>query len=728
MIRRDMVIDVETESLEDIRLGAYSYCIHPSTDVLCVSWRPLDDPPGTERVWFPGLRLNPSFLLWKFVNEVLGRESGPNPPVFLPGDTSMPVELRESLARGDRWWAHNAFFERCWYDQVMIPRYGWHRVPDDTWWCSAALAAYYGYSQNLERAGIGVGTRMTKDTIGRSLMMRMSPINKRTRAVLAEWPQNLYRLGEYCKTDVSSEAELIRSLPPMPAAERATWLLDQRLNLRGLPLDRELVVAGAASSALIQRDARRRLPALTGGAVTTPGQVGRIREYVEQRTGRRLPDLQAVTVAQLLLDDEIPNDVREVLRIRQDAGTAAIKKFAKESAAISHDPSARFRGGFVYYGAHTGRWTGRVVQPTNMPRAHFSGEDETEAGITAIKSGDLDQMIDADRASLDAARARAADAGRDFATWRPSATETLTKCVRASITAPEGRTFVAADWAGIELRVLTWFARDSAGLRRIVEHGSSQLYLDMAEAVFGQQVTKADTFRYTVGKAGRLGCGYGMGPYARDRVAGRWVARIDDHGRPYGGFVEYARAYGIEITHATLRLAERVVSVYRDTNQEVAQLWYRCHNAVVSVAESGYPEEINGVKFSRCRGALVLGLPSGRELFYPRIRVEERKGRKSLSYMGDKNKKWQRLHLYGGLIVENIVQAMSRDILVPAMHRVSERYDIVSHCYDEIVSEVMIGQEPECAAYMDAAMCDPLHWCPDLPLETEIWTGKRYRK
>lgn len=316
---------------------------------------------------------------------------------------------------------------------------------------------------------------------------------------------------------------------------------------------------------------------------------------------------------------------------------------------------------------------------------------------------------------------------------RQTATNTLIKCVRSMITAPFGRTFVAADWSGIELRVLTWFVKDTTGLQRIVEHGSSQLYLDMAKAVFGREVSKKETFEYTVGKAGRLGCGYGMGPYTREMGDdGKLHAVFDEYGRPFGGFVEYARNYGIEITPTTLELAERVVDIYREENPLVQQSWDKCHKAAIKAVKNRYPEEFNGVKFStRTIGnktALVLRLPSGRELFYPWVGLESRKGRESLVYWGDKNKKWVKNHLYGGLIVENIVQAMSRDILTPSMLSISELYDIVSHCYDEIVCEVPLDKAEECAKFMDRTMCQELPWSKGLPLQTEIWNGARYKK
>lgn len=255
----------------------------------------------------------------------------------------------------------------------------------------------------------------------------------------------------------------------------------------------------------------------------------------------------------------------------------------------------------------------------------------------------------------------------------------------------------------------------------------------MAKAVFGREVSKKETFEYTVGKAGRLGCGYGMGSYTKEmNKNGELVPSLDEYGRPFGGFVEYARNYGIEITLATLELADRVVDVYREENPLVKKSWDRCHKIAVQVAKTGYSAEFNGVKFSiRTVGnkkALVLGLPSGRELFYPWVGLESRKGRESLVYWGDKNKKWVKCHLYGGLIVENIVQAMSRDILTPSMLTISEVYDIISHCYDEIVSEVLIDKAEECAKFMDRTMCQELSWARGLPLQTEIWSGPRYKK
>lgn len=387
----EFVIDAETESLEDIGLGAYSYCIHPSTDVLCFSWRLLRGKPGTERVWFPGKRINPAYLLHKMF-----RFKSAGPRVFVPGSFEVPPELKKAIEEDAIFYAHNAFFEQCWWKLVMSKKYGWPEIRPEQWRCSAAQSAYHGFSQSLERACLGVGTEIAKDLEGSALMKKMSPIGKRTKKILDNWDENLFRLGQYCKTDVASEADLIMSLPPLPENEQKIWLLDQKINFTGIPIDRELVEAGARSSDLLDIEARKKLPVLTDGKVIKPGEIARIQKWVEDRTGRKLPNLQAPTVEQLIKNPLTPANVAEVLKIRQDSGSAAIKKYTKAAETIRHDPTSRFRGGNTYYGTHTGRWAGRVVQPANMPRAHFKTDEQTENAIKAIKSGSLEEMEKAD--------------------------------------------------------------------------------------------------------------------------------------------------------------------------------------------------------------------------------------------------------------------------------------------------------------------------------------------
>jgi DNA polymerase bacteriophage-type len=698
---RYLVLDFETESEEDIKLGPYAYCIHPSTEVMCLSWRFIDEPVGSERVWFPDLY----------------------------GDTSIPDELAQSLASNDRWWAFNAFFERCAWEIIMVQRWGWPAVPFDKWWCAAALAAYYGYAQQLETCCDGMHLDVGKDTDGGALMKSMMTPGKRSKKVIEAWDDNLIRLGEYCKDDVAAEAEIIKSLPAMPEAERKLWLLDQDINWRGIPLDRKLIVSAAAINETIQSDARKRLPVLTNGAIKTPGQIAKIKTWIEEQTGEALYNLRAPTVEKLLDDELIEPAVEEVLQIRQDAGTAAIKKFKKMKAAIDNDPTSRFRGGYMHYGAHTGRPTGKIVQPTNMPRAHFNSGEEVERAASAIVSGDLARVKGADEYSLKQAKAYAESKGKLWTAadeWRPTVTNTLTKTVRSSVTAPDGKVFVANDFSGIELRALTWYVKDMRNLDRIVKHGSSQLYLDMATKIFKRRVTKDDTFRYTTGKSARLGCGYNMGSYRKNSDGS---PHIDEEGNPHGGFMDYAKSYGINLT---CELADEAVNAYREDNPLVVKSWSKLYRRFKSVLLEGFAMSFNGVRISRVRRgntySMVLKLPSGRELWYPDVRIKRSKGRDTIVYKAYIKKKWVDAYLYGGLILENIIQGMSRDLHMPAMLKVNEKYPVVMHCYDEIASEVFEHEAEECDRFMKKVMCQRQSWCKDLPLDVEGWISRRYKK
>ena len=647
---RAIVIDFETESLTDLKkLGAYAYSVDPSTDAMCLAWQDADD-------WHPSL--------------------------WTPDEHDCPTELVDAIAGGAIVWAFNAFFEKSIWRNVMVPRYGWPDVPDNQWACLAARAAYYGYSQNLDRCAAGVSLDVSKDTVGHRVMMQLCNPKKRSKKTIADYAVNLEILYEYCKKDVQVEMDLYQQLPELPDTERKNWLLDQEINQLGIPFDVELVKAAVDCAAQINKNARNLLPRITDGAVSTPNQVAKILEFCKSR-GVYLANLQADTVDQLVDRKTLPDDVRQVLKIRKQAGTAAIKKFARAQQQLV---DGRIRGGFVYYGAHTGRWTGKGVQPTNMPRMHFKGEEETEEAIRAIKSRDLGEVARLDKANP---------------------TDVLTKSVRPSITAEMGKTLVCGDFAGIELRVLTWLVGDQDSLDRIVEHGSGQLYLDMAEAIFDRKVSKSDTYEYTAGKSARLGLGYQMG-------AGRYV--------------DMAAGYGIKIPP---ELAEKVVRVYRNKNPLVTDAWNAVKKCVTNTLTDGFPTKWRNIlfRYNPEYKALVITLPSKRELWYPGAHLDEdEKGYETIFYYGDKMGKWLKQKLYGGLLIENIVQAIARDLLCYSMRSLGKDYDVVSHCYDEIVIEVLKKLAEQCVKDMTKAMTTPPQWAAGLPLGVDLWTGKRYRK
>jgi len=653
------ILDFESEATVDIKqCGAYAYSVHPDTDVMCLSWRLATGAPGTERLWHPG---------WT-------RESN-----------EIPYELQIAVsATAIEFHAFNAFFESCFWANVMVKRYGWPEIAPKRWHCLAARSAYRGYSQNLARCAEGLRLPEDKDNEGHKIMMAMCRVGKRSKKVLADWDANQKKLRSYCKKDVEVEALIYHTVPPLPEKEEKIWRLDQQINREGLPFDEELVDSAQVAIDKIQKDARHQLPILTGGAVETPGQIAKIQKWANQYLPKPLDNLQAPTVEDLLASWSCPDNVREVLEIRQRAGTAAVKKFSRAKQQLVN---GRARGLFVYYGAHTGRWTGKGTQPTNMPRLKYKTQEETEEAIRAIKSCDFAQIV-----ALDP----------------ENPTNVLTKSVRPSVEAAPGKVFVASDFCGVELRGLTWLVDDKVALDTIRRKGSSQLYLDMAAQIYKRPISKeGDPFEYTCGKASKLGCGYQMGP---DR------------------FVEMAKdTYGVTVS---LDLARTSVDVYRKSNPLTVQAWGTVKGMIVDVVKDGFPRQYRDVlKFRFVKGSLIMKLPSGRELFYPRARIEETKFGEGVCYLGEKDGRLVKKRLYGGLTIENATQALSRCLLVDSMLELARRgFQTVSHCYDEIVSEVDEDRADECLAAHNEILTKSPDWCKDLPLAIESWIGRRYRK
>lgn len=652
--KKAIVLDFETESTADLKnVGGYAYSVHPSTDVMCLSWRDVNQEPGLEELWIP--------------------------------DSDNPESLFEEIENGAELWAFNAAFEKHIWQNVMVKKYGWPEVRADQWHCLAALSAYYGYSQNLDRCAAGLSIT-GKDAEGHKIMLALCNPKKRSKKTLADYDNQLSKLYDYCRQDVDVEANIYHILPGLPQEERKIWLLDQEINDRGIPFDVDLIDSAVKCTDMIIDNAKKLLPRLTDGMIETPGQIKKIIKFCKGR-GVELPNLQAPTVDKVLKDKnkskKYPDDVLRVLEIRQQASGAAVKKFNKAKVSVV---DGRFRGGFVYYGAHTGRWTGKGVQPTNMPRMHFKNAEEVEEAIKAIASRDLSYI-----AKLDP----------------KNPINVLTKSVRPSVTAPDGKKFICGDFAGIELRVLTWLVGDQPSIDRMIEYGSSQLYLDMAEAIFSRPITKGDTYEYTAGKSARLGLGYQMGP---------------------NRYVDYADTYDIELS---LKVAKKVVRLYRQSNPLVKKSWYAVKKAAMSTLTDGMTRFYNkdiAFKYSANYKALIIRLTSGRELWYPGAFIDEDGEYDTIRYYGDVEGKWVKKKLYGGLIIENIVQALSRDLLCYSMHMLSsDGYDIVSHCYDEIVLEVDESDDGAAEA-MTKAMTTTPAWAKGLPLAVDMWEGKRYRK
>lgn len=633
-------IDFETRSELDIKsVGAWKYSCHPSTEVLCIA---SFNPEYSQIDLFRKEKLNISL------------------PLFKPGESFE---------------AHNAFFEYAIWHNIMVSRYGWPVVPEDQWYCSAAKAAYHGLPRKLEDAGKALNLDVQKDAEGSRLMLQMSkprPNWKKT-GKSPKWFEDkarLERLYEYCKQDVRAEYALSQALDDLPRTERKLWLLDQKINRRGIYCDVELANSAIEIIETLEADANLELHRITDGMVSTPNQRDRILTWLADECYRP-EDLTADTVEWELKNGRLTPNARRVLEIRQLHSKASTKKF---TAMIDRADEIdwRIRDTLFFHGAHTGRWTGTGIQPQNYYRPDFERPEIELLAIPAILRHDADEL--------------------EFLFGSPITP--LSSSLRATLCAAPGHDLIGADYASIEARVLLWLVKDKDALE-LIEQGID-LYVDMAAAIYGipsEQVTKAQR---QLGKTAILGLGYGMG--------------VDK-------FFSTCSNFGIKIDYF---LAEKTVSIYRQKYRKVVRFWWQINQHAINTTGP----------FSKHGRFLQLRLPSGRPLHYcdPELTLN-RFHEPALSYMSinPRTQKWEREETYGGKLTENMVQAISRDIMALGMLRAENAgYPIVMTVHDEVVAEV--SKEFGSVDEFVHLFCQKEKWYKDCPVSAEGWRGERYRK
>ncbi len=631
----DIFIDFETRSRVDLRVsGVNRYARDPSTEVLCMAYAIEDGLVG----------------LWK------------------PGDMH-PTMLLYAVAIGSLLHAHNAGFERAIWQHIMVERYDWPPIPLEHWRCTAAKAAYANHPRSLD----GASSRLLpeeyhKDGEGWKVMLKTCKPDSK-----GEWVEDdatLQRLYTYCQQDVEVERKLDEVLPDWPDSEVEVWQLNERINDRGVPIDRELCEGAAYILDTTLSGLADRISEMTKGEITTGNQVLRIRKFVAERgVSMTCLDKDAVAGA---LEGELPEDVRDVLQLRQLTAGAAAKKFISVLGIAEEDDRAR--GMFMYYSAATGRFGSGKTQFHNMKK----GGDRGTSFRDTVISKDMDLV------GLMYGNAMVSVLGRN---------------VRSLVCVPEGHKLLRIDASQIECRILHWLAGDEKMLDMF--RAKEDPYIKFACKIFNKAMIGKDDHERAVGKAAVLGLGFGMG-------AVRFVGQVKEQA-------------GVEIIE---RFARRVVKLYRAENALVTQLWNKYEAAAKTCVETGQTTRVGKIIFHMENEYLKVTLPSGRQLFYykPAFRKGQRGPR--FEYLGPTGirHKWA-----GGLLVENIVQAIARDILVHAMLIMQDRQvPIVMHVHDEAMAQVRLHFVDGTKERMMAAMTKSPKWAAGLPLAAELKVAERY--
>lgn len=583
-----------------------------------------------------------------------------------------PAAFVDAVKAGSTIVAHNYQFEHA-ICQGVLRRQGWPKICLEQWSCTMARCLVAGYPASLEAAGPAAGLPILKDHTARDLMLRFA--RPRSLEPLVWWhetdPVRYKRLQEYCARDVAVERELDRRIPELSRRERILFEIDHLINARGMPVDHALV-SDLADVADIARDhLTRDIRKLTGGMVKSLNQVAQLRGWLGLQ-GVETDDLRRGTVVGLLADEHLNGPARVALQARLDASRSSTAKLTAISEAASRD--GRVRGTFQYYGAsRTGRWAGRRLQPQNLFRSVIK---DVPGALKVIRAG-------AEPADLDML-------------FETGALGVVASCLRSTIQAPAGFHLAIADFSQIEARVLAWLAGQDDVLK---------VFADGKEDIYVATARKIGSPNRLLGKVLTLACGYGMGATK---------------------FQATALGYGLVLEAEE---AERSVTLWREANPRIVNMWWELHKALMRVVRSpGASERCFHVELIRRPGALLIKLPSGRHLVYRKPHIQKNdKGYDEFCYQGAIGSTWTHMRSWPGKITENVTQAVARDIMAEAMIGLQD-LPLIATIHDELIAEVAAAEADSTLERMLQVMRQTPAWAGGLPMNAAGVVASRYHK
>lgn len=696
-------IDFETRSAVDLkRSSTHAYALDPSTDAWCMAYC-FDE----EHV-----------QLWKM-------------------GEPFPTDLRLALNSGKvEFVAHNAPFELTIWNHLMHPRHGWPLLPPERTYCTMAMAYAMALPASLENAGAALGLDVAKDMDGRRLMLQMAQprgVNKDGSLIWWDDEQRKERLYAYCKNDVIVERELEKRMHPLSDDERKVWLLDHAINERGVMVDLPTIDLAMTTIATEKVRLDEAIQKASGDYIKGASDITGLKEFVRFH-GIPIESLGKAEVKKTLQQTGLPPAVREALLIRQEGAKSSTAKLKAMADAVS--PDHRVRGILQYHGAGTGRWAGRKIQPQNFPRGELLPSEINDA----IKYLGKPQML---------------------SILYGNPLQVISDCLRAMIIAKPGHDLIAADFSSIEARVLAWLADQQSTLDIFTLN--EDIYVHAAAKIFNIQTTEVTKAQRQVGKTAVLALGYQGGVGAFQTMAKSFgidmsaayvsllqSATATEKAKAEKAWELYnAKTHDEPIPYEIFIASDLTKQAWREANSEVVAYWRDLNNAaksatldptkVFTAGPASHPHR--QVRFKKSGSFLWCRLPSGRKLCYPYPQIKEitppweteedekKKTYPALVYKGvdSKTRTWQTQVAYGGLLAENITQAVARDFLVTAMFNAEEKgYKVIFHVHDELVAEVPedFGSVEE----LETLITVQPEWGKDCPISAEGWRGKRYRK
>ena len=608
------------------------------------------------------------------------------------GDT-VPEEIIRALADDSVIkWAYNASFERVclsvWLRRNYPQYFSSYSIEDDTvrnyldpssWRCSLVWGAYMGLPLSLEGIGKVLKLENQKMAEGKALIRYFCVPCKPTKAnggrmrnLPEHDPVKWSTFIAYNKRDAETEMAIQQKLSkfPVPDFLWEEYHLDQEINDRGIQLDMVLVEQAIAIDNRSREELSAKMRQLT--ALENPNSVQQMKEWLTKH-GLEVDSLDKKAVKELL--KTAPPELAEVLELRRQLAKSSVKKYQAMQNAVCAD--GRARGMFQFYGANrSGRWAGRLIQLQNLPQNHMTHLEDARRLVRAGDYALLSALYD-------------------------SVPEVLSELIRTAFVPRDGYKFIVSDFSAIEARVLSFLASESWRLKVFAENGD--IYCASASAMFHVPVEK-----------------HGQNSHLRQK------GKIAELALGYGGSVGALKSMGaLEMGLAEEEL-QPLVDAWRTSNPNIVQFWWDVDNAVKTTVRQRLDTETHGIRFRYRSGMLFIILPSGRQLCYVKPKMGTNKfGGESVTYEGvGSTKKWERIESYGPKFVENIVQAISRDILMYAMRTLSHCF-IVGHVHDELIIECSMDVSPD-------AVCEQMGrtppWIGGLNLRADGYETMFYKK
>ena len=619
-----------------------------------------------------------------------------NEPVVvydLTAGDEIPTEILAALSDDNvTKWAFNASFERVclsnWLRKHHPEYFKTYKSEGDpvqnyldptSWKCTLVWSAYMGLPLSLEGVGAVLKLQDQKMKEGKDLIKyfccpcKPTKVNGgRTRNLPEHAPDKWEIFKAYNRRDVEVELAIKQKLLkfPVPDTVWSEYHIDQEINDRGIMLDMDMVENAIAFDEKSKSSLMISMQNITN--LDNPNSVAQMKQWLSEN-GIETESLGKKDVAGLI--KETDGDITAALKLRLQLAKSSVKKYQAMQNAVCKD--GRAHGMFQFYGANrSGRWAGRLIQLQNLPQNHMPDLEEARELVRIGDYDTLDMLYD-------------------------DIPDTLSQLIRTAFIARPGYKFIVSDYSAIEARVLAHLAGEAWRSKVFAE--GKDIYCASASQMFGVPVEK-----------------HGVNSHLRQK------GKIAELALGYGGSVGALKSMGALEMGLTEEELQPLVDSWRTSNPMITAFWWDVDKAVKTTIKQRVPTEVRGIKFIYKSGMLFIKLPSGRSLSYVKPKIgENRFGSESVTYEGvGSTKKWERIESYGPKFVENIVQAVSRDLLCYAMHNLSNQ-QICGHVHDELIIEC---PENTTVNSITSVMGKSPDWMKDILIRGDGYDTKFYRK